>query len=121
MVWYETLIGKERLRKEYDPMSAYTNLKLLEMPKSRELSWDGRIQHLGHLHRCILIYSNSHPFEPIKLFVFDPELRKISHHIREHGEICYIDKDEWKPEYTAFTVYLTLHRFLDDYYRGRLR
>jgi ubiquitin-protein ligase len=83
-----------------------------------ELIWQGSVCVRGHSHEARLVYSRNHPYEKMAVYV-NPRLRN-SLHVHSDGSLCYMRNEEWSPEWTAFSVYLTILRFLDDYYSGRM-
>lgn len=121
MQWYEQTIFKKRLKVEILLMERNgVNFKLYQDDLGR-LLWRGQLCVLGYYHGDVrLVYPESFPYKPIKVYIFDPKLPKISHHIHEDGSICYIKPDEWSPEWTAYAVYLTTIRFLHDFYSGKI-
>jgi len=68
-----------------------------------------------------LVYDNNHPYEKIKVFVLREQLPCVNNHIHADGSICYIADNEWNPEWTAYAVYVTAKRFLEDFWSGRMR
>lgn len=90
---------------------------LYEDDATGELAWQGYIR--GHTIR--LVYSSNHPYEQMKVYVLQPTLPMVNLHIHPDGSICYMKGSEWHPEWTAYAVYLTTIRFLDEFYSGRMR
>jgi len=84
------------------------------------LVWRGSLSIRRHHHGDVrLVYDKSHPYLKMKAYILWPQLPCVNMHIHEDGEICY-QKNEWNPEWTAYAVYLTAIRFLNDFYSGRM-
>ena len=116
MQWYRTAKGKQRLRKEAEQMKRHApDFSLFMDDETGRLVWVGRLFD----REVRLAYGEHHPYGEIKVYV-KPELPDDSHHVFFDGRICYIDPDEWHPEWTALAVLLTTIRFLDDHQHGRL-
>jgi ubiquitin-protein ligase len=123
MQWYRTREGAKRLEleaKQIETENDSCKLTLYQDDETDDLLWQGSVCVKGHSHEVRLVYSENHPYEKMTVYVLKPGLRKHSVHIHDDGSICYMKDDEWSPEWSAFTVFLTLLRFLDDYYSGRM-
>lgn len=120
MPWYQTLRGTKRLNLETRQMKRYApSFFLYKEDETGDLLWRGRISVRHHQHRDVrLVYDRDHPYEEMKVFVLNEKLPCDNWHIHSDGSICYIKSNEWHPEWTALTVYLTVLRFLDDFYSG---
>jgi len=97
-------------------MLSHAPLSLYEDDENGELAWQGYLR--GHMIR--LVYSPNHPYEEMKVYVLQPKLPVVNLHIHSDGSICYMKNSEWHPEWTAYAVYLTTIRFLDEFYSGRM-
>ena len=124
MEWYQTQAGARRLEIERKQMEKAPQFSLCHDTETEELVWRGSIVFNGHSHQDVrLVYDENHPYEQMRVYVLKPKLRPRTQgerlHVHEDGSICYI-RYEWNPNWTAFTVYLTVVRFLDDFYNGRM-
>jgi ubiquitin-protein ligase len=120
MEWYQSQAGARRLEIERKQMEkGAPQFSLYHDTETEELVWRGSVSVQGHSHEIRLVYSENHPYEIMTVYVLKPSLQKHSVHVHDDSSICYM-KDEWSPEWTAFSVYLTVLRFLDDYYSGRM-
>jgi hypothetical protein len=117
--WY--LKDKRRLALEIELIENNgVNFQLCQ-DDNNNLIWRGPLSVLGHYHGDVrLIYTENFPSEPMKVYVFEPRLPKVNIHIHEDGSICYIEPNEWNANWTAYAVYLTTIRFLNDFYSGRM-
>jgi len=91
---------------------------LYQDDETDKLVWRGPLSVHGHYHADVrLVYNEAHPYLKMKVYVLQPQLPCVNLHIHEDGEICY-EKNEWNPEWTAYAVYLTTIRFLEEFYSG---
>jgi len=119
MQWY--LVDKKRLKAEIELMEDNGVNFELYSEEHGNLLWRGALSVPGHYHSDVrLIYTEIFPSEPMKVYVFEPRLPKANIHVHQDGSICYIDPREWNAEWTAFAVYLTTIRFLEEFYSGRM-
>jgi len=117
--WY--LKDKRRLAVEIELMENNGVNFQLYQDDYDNLIWHGPLSVLGRYHNDVrLVYTENFPFEPMKVYVFEPQLPKVNVHIHEDGSICYIEPKEWNANWTAYAVYLTTIRFLNDFYSGRM-
>jgi len=85
-----------------------------------KLAWCGSLSAHGHFHGDVrLVYTEGYPYEQIIVYIFKNQLPRVNYHIHADGSICYTDR--WSPEWTALAVYLTVIRFLDEFYSGTMR
>jgi len=115
-MWYQTTQGQRRLQAETAQMRRNTSFLLNQDDENGKLAWKG---HLGG-HDILLEYSDEHPDKKMIAYVTNPQLPCVNLHIHPDGTICYMKDQEWSPDWTAYTVYLTAIRFLDDFHRGRM-
>jgi len=94
-----------------------TSFSLNQDDENGKLAWQGNL----HGHTILLEYSDNHPYEKMQVYVSNPKLPCVNYHIHSDGTICYIKDQEWGPDWTAYAVYLTTMRFLDDFYGGRMK
>jgi len=117
--WY--LVNKKRLKAEIKLMEDNGVNFDLYTDDRENLFWRGALRVSGHYHGDVrLVYNQNHPYVQMDDYVLDPQLPQTTHHIFSDGRICYIGPAEWSPEWTAFAVYLTTIRFLEDFYAGRM-
>jgi ubiquitin-protein ligase len=96
------------------------SFSLCQEDSTGNLIWRGSISSHGHCHDDVrLVYSENYPYEQIVVYIFREQLPRVNYHIHSDGSICYTDR--WSPEWTALAVYLTVIRFLDEFYSGRMR
>jgi hypothetical protein len=96
-----------------------SSFSLFQDDTTGNLLWRGSVSVRGHQHEDVrLVYSEDHPCEDIKVFIFKEKLPCVNYHIHSDGSICYTDR--WDPQWTALAVYLTVIRFLDEFYSGRM-
>jgi len=124
MEWYLTRAGAKRLQLEAEQMQSdegSRRFSLYHDTETGDLMWRGPVSVHGHLHQDVrLIYDENHPYEKMTIYVRKPELMKHTIHIHPDGSCCVMRDEEWSPQWTPYTVYLTVLRFLTDYYEGRL-
>ncbi len=85
------------------------------------LAWCGGLRSSSYFHRTVeLIYDPNHASRPIRVFVLEPKLPRVNNHIHPDSSICYQMSSEWRPDWTALTVYLKTVQFLDEFYSGRM-
>ena len=101
-------------------MREYTAFRLFQIEEG-ELGWRGGLRNASYFHREVrLVYGPHHPYEQMKVFILEPRLPRSNHHIFPDGSVCYQSGGDWCPDWTVFSVYLTVIRFLDDFYSGRM-
>jgi ubiquitin-protein ligase len=115
--WY--LTNEERLKLEIELMQkSGVNFQLFS-DEYENLLWRGPLFVCNHYHSDVrLVYPENFPYERINVYVLDPKLPPLTHHVLEDGRICYMKDEEWSPNWTAYAVYLTTIRFLNDFYKG---
>jgi ubiquitin-protein ligase len=120
-MWWRNRAGAKRLELEIKQMQkGAPQFSLYRDTETGRLIWQGSVCVQGHSHEVRLVYDENHPYRKMTVYVLKPKLVKNSVHVHSDGSICYMKEDEWSPEWTAFSVYLTLLRFLDDHYSGRM-
>ena len=113
--WYQKSKGKQRLKAEMvQILNNQAKLELFEDSSKKKLLWQGS----GFGHKIKLVYPDRYPFEQINVHISNPKLPIVNNHIHADGTICYIKDNEWSPEFTAYAVFLTTIRFLDEFYSG---
>src|SRR2546422_265860 len=121
MEWYQRKSGRKRLEAESKQMREHTAF-LLFQTEGEELEWCGGLRsgRLGYWHREVrLVYDSNHPYKRMTVFILEPKLPQLNNHIYPNGTICY-ESGNWSADWTAFSVYLTVIHFLDDFYSGRM-
>lgn len=119
MAWY--LTDKKRLKAEIRLMEENgVNFQLCTNDEGH-LLWHGALTVSGHYHGDVrVVYADMFPSVPMEVYIFEPKLPLVNVHIHENGSICYIAPREWNANWTAFAVYLTTIRFLEEFYAGRM-
>jgi len=99
------------------------SFSLFQDDQTDKVLWCGSLKvDWHHRHEDVrLVYDSNHPYEKITVFVFREQLPCVNNHIHADGSICYIGENEWNPEWTAYAVYVTTKRFLEDFWSGRMR
>jgi ubiquitin-protein ligase len=117
--WY--LTDKDRLKLEVELMQrSGANFQLCS-DEYENLLWRGPLLVYNRYHSDVrLVYPENFPHEKIEVYVLDPKLPTVTHHVYEDGRICYMKDEEWSPDWTAYAVYLTTIRFLNDFYNGKM-
>jgi hypothetical protein len=119
MQWY--LTDKRRLKAEIRLMEQNgVNFELC-VDGDENLLWRGSFYVSNQYHGDVrLVYDEIHPYKQMTVYILDPPLPHTNLHVHSDWTICYIRENEWSPEWTAFAVYLTTIRFLNDYYSGNM-
>jgi ubiquitin-protein ligase len=116
------LTNKDRLKLEVELMQrSGANFQLCS-DEHENLLWCGPLLVCNNYHSDVrLAYPENFPHEKIGVYVLSPKLPPVTHHVHEDGQICYMKDEEWSPDWTAYAVYLTTIRFLNDFYSGKMR
>lgn len=119
MQWY--LRKKKRLMLEIELMeSRGVDFQLCQNDYG-DLLWRGPLFVLGYYHDDVrLVYLEDFPYEPMDVYVLEPSLPSSNLHVFDDGRICYLRPEEWSPRWTAYDVYLTTIRFLNDFHLGEI-
>jgi hypothetical protein len=117
--WY--LTNKARLKLEVELMESNGVNFQLYTDEHGNLLWRGPLLVCNHYHSDVrLVYPENFPYQKMDVYVLGPKLPLVTHHVSSEGKICYMRGEEWSPEWTAYAVYLTTIRFLNDFYNGKM-
>lgn len=121
MYWYmRSEQARRRFQIEASLMQRYTRFQLYQDDSTKKVMWKGALSSHGRTHREVkLVYSSFHPDSKMDVYVMNPKLRQVNHHIYSDGQICY-EMGQWRPEWTALQVACLVQHFLNELYSGKM-